>query len=178
MLVVGVGAIGGETARLFAAFGAEVAGIRRRPDGPPAPGVNEMHGPEALLDQLSQADVVVIAAPQTVQTWHLVGDEQIDAMKPGAVLVNVSRGKLIDEPALVRALEHRRLRGAALDVFEHEPLAPDSPLWSMPNVLITPHVAGFRPDHWDAVTALFADNLRRFESGQLLLNVVDKVAGY
>ena len=98
------------------------------------------------------------------------------------MLVNVSRGALVDEDALVRALTAirpaRKLAAAALDVFEHEPLSPDSPLWTLPNVLITPHVAGFRQDHWDAVTALFADNLRRFDSGQPLLNVVDKVAGY
>jgi phosphoglycerate dehydrogenase-like enzyme len=103
-------------------------------------------------------------------------------MRRGSLLVNVSRGKLVDEAALATALSapplKRTLNGAALDVFEHEPLSPDSPLWSLPNVLITPHIAGFRADHWDAVTALFADNLRRFESGQSLLNVVDKVAGY
>ena len=178
VLVVGVGAIGGETARLFAAFGAHVAGIRRRLDGPPAPGVSEMHGPEALRDQLRLADVVVIAAPQTVQTWHLIGDEEIDAMKPGALLVNVSRGKLIDEPALVRALEHRRLRGAALDVFEQEPLDPASPLWSRDDVLITPHVSGFHANYWPDATSLFADNLRRFVAGEPLVNMVDKQAGY
>jgi phosphoglycerate dehydrogenase-like enzyme len=178
VLVVGVGAIGGETARLFAAFGAHVAGIRRRPDGPPAPGVDEMHGPDALIDQLKQADVVVIAAPQTARTWHLIGDEQLDAMKPGALLVNVSRGKLIDEPSLVRALEQRKLRGAALDVFEQEPLDPASPLWSRDDVLITPHVSGFHANHWPEATRLFADNLRRFVAGEPLVNLVDKQAGY
>jgi phosphoglycerate dehydrogenase-like enzyme len=178
VLVVGVGAIGGETARLFAAFGAHVVGIRRRPDGPPAPGVDEMHGPDALIDQLKQADVVVIAAPQTARTWHLIGDEQLDAMKPGALLVNVSRGKLIDEPSLVRALEQRKLRGAALDVFEQEPLDPASPLWSRDDVLITPHVSGFHANHWPEATRLFADNLRRFVAGEPLVNLVDKQAGY
>jgi len=178
VLVVGVGAIGGETARLFAAFGAHVAGIRRRPDGPPAAGVAEMHGPDALIDQLKQADVVVIAAPQTARTWHLIGDEQLDAMKPGALLVNVSRGKLIDEPSLVRALEQRTLRGAALDVFEQEPLDPASPLWSRDDVLITPHVSGFHANHWPEATRLFAENLRRFVAGEPLVNLVDKQAGY
>ena len=178
VLVVGVGAIGGETARLFAAFGAHVAGIRRRPDGPPAPGVDEMHGPDALHDQLKQADVVVIAAPQTSQTWHLVGDAEMDAMKPSALLINVSRGKLIDEPALVHALERGKLRGAALDVFEHEPLDPASPLWSRDDVLITPHVSGFHANYWPEATRLFAENLRRFVAGQPLVNLVDKQAGY
>jgi phosphoglycerate dehydrogenase-like enzyme len=103
-------------------------------------------------------------------------------MRRDALLVNVSRGKLVDEAALAAALTvpaaARTLGGAALDVFEHEPLSADSPLWTLPNVLITPHVAGFRRDHWDAVTTLFAENLRRFESGQPLVNVVDKEAGY
>jgi phosphoglycerate dehydrogenase-like enzyme len=99
-------------------------------------------------------------------------------MKGGAVLVNVSRGKLIDEPALVRALDTGRLRGAALDVFEHEPLAPDSPLWARRDVLITPHVSGFHADYWRDAVTLFAGNLRRFAAGQPLVNPVDKQAGY
>ncbi len=99
-------------------------------------------------------------------------------MKPSAIFVNVSRGRLVDEMALTSALEGGRLGGAALDVFEREPLPIDSPLWNMPNVLITPHTSGFRSDHWDAAVALFMKNLRRFESGEPLLNVVDKHAGY
>jgi len=92
--------------------------------------------------------------------------------------VNLSRGQLVDEPALIDALQADRIGGAALDVFEQEPLAMDSPLWALPNVLMTPHTSGFRPDHWDAATGLFAENLRRFEAGQQLRNVVDKAAGY
>ena len=99
-------------------------------------------------------------------------------MRRDAVLVNVSRGKLIDEAALAEALGSGSPGAAALDVFEQEPLPETSPLWSMENVLITPHMAGFRPDHWDAVTDLFAQNLRRFDAGQELLNIVDKTAGY
>ena len=99
-------------------------------------------------------------------------------MRSDALLVNVSRGQLVDEAALVAALRTNRIGGAALDVFEDEPLAKDSPLWSLPNTLITPHTSGFRPDHWDAATDLFSENLRRFEAGQPLLNVVDKQAGY
>jgi phosphoglycerate dehydrogenase-like enzyme len=94
------------------------------------------------------------------------------------VLVNVSRGKLVDEDALARALATGAIAGAALDVFEHEPLDPSSPLWALPNVIITPHTSGFRADHWDAATDLFAQNLRRFDAGEPLLNLVDKVAGY
>jgi phosphoglycerate dehydrogenase-like enzyme len=131
-----------------------------------------------LHTELAHADVVIVSAPQTPETLHLIGAAELAAMKDGAVLVNVSRGKLIDEAALAHELAKGRLRGAALDVFEHEPLAADSPLWSRDDVLITPHVSGFQPRHWPDAAALFAENLRRFENGQALLNPVDKAAGY
>ena len=178
VLVVGLGSIGGETARLASAFGARVAGIRRTPGASPPPGVDEVHSPAALWDQLPSADVVVVSAPQTTETVHLIGERELALMKKDAVLVNVSRGKLIDERALVRALQSGRLRGAALDVFEHEPLDPASPLWERRDVLITPHVSGFHADYWPEATRLFVDNLRRFVAGQPLANVVDKEAGY
>ena len=178
VLVVGLGAIGRAVARRMAALGARVTGIRRRADAPPVAGVGVVHGPGELHDALSHADVVVIAAPHTRETRGLIGAAELAATKPGAVLVNVSRGRLVDEAALVAALESGRLAGAALDVFAQEPLPAASPLWDMPHVLITPHTSGFRPDHWDAATELFADNLRRFERGEPLLNVVEKVHGY
>jgi phosphoglycerate dehydrogenase-like enzyme len=178
VLIVGLGAIGGETARLVAAFGTYVIGIRRRANGPAPPGVEAVVGPERLLDELALADVVVLSAPQTAETFHLLGERELARMKDDAVLVNVSRGKLIDERALLHALETGRLRGAALDVFEHEPLDPASPLWERRDVLITPHVSGFHAGHWPRATRLFADNLRRFAAGQPLANVVDKEAGY
>jgi len=140
--------------------------------------VEAVEPPDRLLELLPGADVVVIAAPQTRDTWGLIGAAELAAMRRDALLVNVSRGKLVDEAALASALARTPTLGAALDVFEQEPLPPDSPLWSLPNVLITPHVSGSRPDHWDAVTDLFEDNLRRFESGRPLLNVVNKEAGY
>jgi phosphoglycerate dehydrogenase-like enzyme len=178
VLVVGLGSIGSETARLAIAFGAEVVGLRRRPelDGPD--GIVSVLSPDALHDELPRADLVVLAAPQTSGTWHLIGDRELSLMKRDAILVNVSRGKLVDEAALVRALDVRRLRGAALDVFEHEPLDPASPLWGRPDVLITPHVSGFHAGYWPDATRLFAENLRRFEAGQPLENLVDKHAGY
>jgi phosphoglycerate dehydrogenase-like enzyme len=182
VLVVGLGAIGTATAHRMAALGARVTGIRRRASGARPEFVDLVAAPDALLDVLPSADVVVLAAPQTRETRGLIGARELAAMRPDALLVNVSRGKLVDEAALAAALTAppaaRTLGGAALDVFEHEPLSPDSPLWTLPNVLITPHMAGFRRDHWDAVTTLFAENLRRFESGQPLVNVVDKEAGY
>lgn len=182
VLVVGLGAIGTATARRMAALGAHVTGIRRRAARVRPEFVDRVATPDALLDLLPSADVVVLAAPQTGETRALLGARELAAMRRDAVLVNVSRGKLVDETALAAALTApphvRTIGAAALDVFEHEPLSPDSPLWALPNVLITPHTAGFRPDHWDAVTTLFAENLRRFESGQPLLNLVDKEAGY
>jgi phosphoglycerate dehydrogenase-like enzyme len=178
VLVVGMGSIGGEVARLAAAFGAEVVGVRRHAVRELPLGVTAAVTPDRLHDELPSADVVVIAAPQTRETLHLIGARELALMKRDALLVNVSRGKLVEESALVAALESRRLRGAALDVFEHEPLASDSPLWGRPDVLITPHVAGFHARHWPNATALFADNLKRFVTGAPLLNVVDKQAGY
>jgi phosphoglycerate dehydrogenase-like enzyme len=178
VLVVGLGSIGAATAQRMAALGARVTGIRRHLSQPAPDGVEGVLPPNRLLEALPHADVVVISAPQTGHTHGLIGGRELAAMRPDALLVNVSRGKLVDETALVQALTAGIIGGAALDVFEHEPLDPGSPLWSMSNVLITPHMAGFRPDHWEAVTTLFAENLRRFEAGETLRNVVDKVAGY
>lgn len=178
IVVVGLGAIGSAVAAKFAALGARVRGIRRRPEAGSQDSVVEVASPDKLLAFLSDADVVIISAPETSATRDLIGAKELSSMKPDALLVNLSRGKLVDETALIEALRNGRIGGAALDVFEHEPLAEDSPLWSLPNVLITPHTSGFRPDHWAAATSLFADNLRRFERGEPLLNVVDKEAGY
>jgi phosphoglycerate dehydrogenase-like enzyme len=176
MLIVGLGSIGAATAKLAAAFGAEVCGIRRHP-GPPPPGVSAVVPPQALHDELPRADVVVIAAPQTAETTHLVAARELRLMKDDAVLVNVSRGKLIDEAALAQELGAGRLH-AALDVFEHEPLDAASPLWHSPRVVITPHISGLFDGYWPAVTEQFAENLRRFAAGTPLVNVVDKKAGY
>lgn len=176
VLVVGLGAIGGETARLFQAFGARVTGIRRNPS--PQAGDVTVVGPDRLHEELPHADVVVLCAPQTAETTRLIAAKELAMMKRDAVLVNVSRGKLIDEAALATALASGRLRGAALDVFEHEPLAHDSPLWAREDVIVTPHVSGFHARHWPEATRLFTENLRRFEAGQPLANIVDKKAGY
>jgi phosphoglycerate dehydrogenase-like enzyme len=178
VLIVGLGKIGTATAKAMAALGARVRAVRRTTARPKPDFVEAVAHPSQLREQLGEADVVVVAAPQTIETWGLIGQPELSAMRPDAVLINVSRGKLIDEAALATALAAGTIGAAALDVFEQEPLAAKSPLWAMDNVLITPHMAGFRPDHWDAVVELFSDNLRRFEAGQPLLNVVDKRAGY
>jgi len=182
VLIVGLGAIGLAAAQRFASLGAHVDAVRRRPDLPKPSGVERVASTDRLVDLLPSADVVVLAAPETAATRHLIGARELAAMRQGSILVNVSRGALIDEPALASALsappEDRTIAGAALDVFEQEPLPSESLLWTLPDVLITPHVAGFRADHWDAVCSLFAENLHRFDTGQALVNVVDKREGY
>jgi phosphoglycerate dehydrogenase-like enzyme len=176
--IVGPGGIGSTIARFASSLGAAVEGIRRRPELGVPPGMTAVFEPARLRDRLGAWDVVVLAAPLTRETRGLIGRDELRAMKPNAVLVNIGRGKLIREADLVDALRDGTIGAAALDVVEHEPLDPGSPLWDLPNVLITPHVAGLRPDHWELAVNLFAENLRRFEAGQPLVNVVDKAAGY
>ena len=177
VLVVGLGAIGGAVAPRLTRLGAPVTGLRRRGDGV-THGEWTVAPSDRLHDLLPAADVVVIAAPHTRDTRGLIGRPELSLMSRDAILVNVSRGQLVDELALIDALRAGTIGGAALDVFVDEPLPSDSPFWTLPNVLITPHTSGFRPDHWDAATALFAGNLERFDAGQPLVNVVDKIAGY
>jgi phosphoglycerate dehydrogenase-like enzyme len=177
VLVVGLGAIGTAVAARMTLLGAQVTGIRRRASSD-ASADWAVAASDRLHELLPQADVVVIAAPHTRETRNLIGARELSLMSRDAVLVNVSRGQLIDEPALVEALRNKTISAAALDVFVDEPLPPESPFWTLPNVLITPHTSGFRPDHWEAAIALFAENLRRFDAGEPLLNVVDKEAGY
>ena len=178
MGIVGLGAIGLEVATLAAPFGFRVTALRRRIDEPVPSCVEAVWPPDRLPDLLVQSDVIVLAAPHTPDTKRLIGRAQIEHMKPGALLVNVARGKLIDDEAVFEALRDGRLGGAALDVFSEEPLDPASPYWDLPNVIITPHTSGAMKDYWTPLVALFAANLRRFERGETLLNVVDKVAGY
>jgi len=178
MGIIGLGAIGGEVARIAAPFGFVVSAIRRRVDQPRPEGIEEVWPPDRLLDLLAASDVVVVAAPHTPETKRLIGRSEIAAMKHGAFLINVARGKLIDDAALVEALEDGRVGGAALDVFTIEPLDRESPYWDMPNVIVTPHTSGAMQDYWTPLVGLFAENLRRFESGRPLLNVVDKALGY
>jgi phosphoglycerate dehydrogenase-like enzyme len=142
------------------------------------PWVDETLPPEQLIPLMRRADDVAVATPLTAETRGLVGEPAIGAMKPGGVLVNVGRGPVVDEAALGRALAERRIRGAALDVFEVEPLPPTSPLWGLDNLLLSPHCADNTPGWREAGMRAFLKNLERFRRGERLLNVVDKRLGY
>jgi len=178
MTILGLGTIGQEVARRAHAFGMSVTGIRRRLDQPVPAFVERMVGPDRLRDALSGCDVLVISAPFISGTDGLIGTKEIELLNGGAIIINVARGKIVDEPALITAIQRGHLGGAVLDVFESEPLDRASPLWSLPNVIISPHSAGVRPDHWDEVIDLFSENLRRFQRGEPLLNMVNCDAGY
>lgn len=178
MGIVGLGAIGARLAQIAGAFGMRVIATRRDPRAERPPEVAEVMPASALTRLLGESDVVVLAAPLTEETRELIGAAELASMRPSAWLINVARGKLVREADLVEALNAGRLAGAALDVFQREPLAADSPLWTLPNVIVTPHVAGFRDDYWEAAVELFGENLRRYRAGWPLLNVVDKQAGY
>jgi phosphoglycerate dehydrogenase-like enzyme len=177
MTIVGLGSIGMAVAERAHAFGIRITGVRRRP-AEPVPSYVRVMGVDRLDDALRDADIVVIAAPSVPATMGMLGGAQLSLLAQRAILVNVGRAQLVDTRAMVNALESGQLGGAVLDVFDTEPLDAESPLWSMPNVIVTPHSAGFRADHWQHVTDLFIENVRRFQRGESLLNVVDPVAGY
>lgn len=181
MGVVGYGEIGQECARLAKALDVKVYATRRNVElSRNDPVLDRIFPADRLHDMLAQVDVVVAAAPLTPETRHMLNDAAFAAMKPSAIVMNVGRGPVIDEAALVRALEQKRIAAAALDVFEKEPLPADSPLWDMPNVLISPHCTDRTrdPDWLDLSMQCFLENFRRYTHGEPLLNVVDKKAGY
>jgi len=177
MLLVGVGAIGARTAQLAAAIGMRVLGIRRNPHLDAA-GLDTVYGPERLLEHLSEADFVVLTVPLNYETQGMIGECELRAMKPSAYLVNIGRGGTVDEGALVQALQSGWIAGAGLDVFETEPLPGDSPLWEMPNTILTAHYAGRTPHYLERAAAIFLDNLERYTAGRPLVNVVDKALMY
>ncbi|MDQ3557172.1 MAG: D-2-hydroxyacid dehydrogenase, partial [Gemmatimonadota bacterium] len=164
-------------ARRSAVLGTRVLALRRGDAEPPA-GLELLRGPDALPRLLAASDALVIALPETEATRGMIGAAQLALLRPGAVLVNVGRGAVVDEAALAEALRSGGLRGAALDVFAREPLPADSPLWTLSNVLVLPHVSGTSARFWRRQTDLLVDNLRRFLSGRPLRNVVRKDAGY
>jgi phosphoglycerate dehydrogenase-like enzyme len=176
--IIGLGAIGSAVARLGLAFGMHVDAVRRHPEAGAPDGVEHVYGLDALDTLLATSDYVVVCAPLTNETVGLIGSRQIRLMKRSAFLINIARGKLVREVELAEELGKQTIAGAGLDVFEHEPLDPASPLWDLPGVIITPHTSGFFERYWEAATDLFADNLRRWDRGEPLVNVVDKGAGY
>lgn len=175
--ILGLGDIGSELARRAKAFGMRVVAMRRR-SGPAPDGIDALYGPEGVDAVIQAADFLAICLPLTPATVRILSAERIRTMKQGARVINVGRGALIDEAALIEALRDGHLGGAGLDVFVQEPLPPESPLWELPGVIITPHVAGSTPRHADRTTEIFCRNLQRFARGEPLTNVVDWEAGY
>jgi phosphoglycerate dehydrogenase-like enzyme len=163
--VVGVGAIGGRVAELTAALDMEVLGVRNHPDRP-HPAVDEMLGPEDRHAALGRADYAVLACPLTEDTRDMIGAEELTSLGNDGVLVNVARGAVVQQEALTEALQTGDLRGAALDVFETEPLPAESPLWDLSNVIVTPHMAGGTPLFPERCAEIIADNYRHFVAGE------------
>ena len=189
--LVGYGAIGREVARLGSAFGMRILATKRTASDPRYTGWQQrgvgdpegrlperFYAPEDLKALLAESDYVVITTPLTPETEGFIGAAELAAMRPSAFLVNVGRGAVIDQPALVAALQAGRLAGAGLDVFDPEPLPADSPLWGMDNAILSPHISGFTPRYDDWATDLFAENLRRFLDEDPLINLVDRERGY
>jgi len=176
--LIGVGTIGSEIASRARAFGMRVVALRRRSDQAAVAAIDQTFALGRLEDFLKQTDVLVIAAPLTPQTLGLVGAAQLAMLPKGAVIVNVGRARIIDTDALIAALHSGHLGGASLDVYPQEPLPPEHPLWTCPNVILTPHTSGFRQGHWDEVVDLFAENLERFERGEALRFRVEPELGY
>jgi phosphoglycerate dehydrogenase-like enzyme len=178
--IVGYGDIGRACAARAKAVNMRVLAVKRH--GPLLynmdPLVERTYGPEGLEEVLSQSDYVVVAAPLTRETRSMISDAQFNVMKADAVIINVGRGPVIDEPAMVRALESRRIKGAALDVFDREPLPAGHPLFSLDNVLLSPHCADHTPDWLERAMTFFLEQYGRYRKGEPLLNVVDKTLGY
>lgn len=179
MVIVGLGAIGREVSRRARAFGVHVIGIRRSwAPGMSSPDADELMGPGALHEALGRADIIVVAAPGSRENDGLFDAAAFATTKPGAIFVNVARGSLVDEPALIAALESGQLRAAATDVARHEPLPPEDPLWNAPNLSISPHSSTSMEGYMERTFDQFFANLERYVDGRPLENVVDMTGGY
>jgi len=175
--VIGLGGIGLEVCKRGNAFGMRVIGVDPAPKDRPDY-VEEIYDPEDLRVMLASSDFVVVCVPHTGETEYMLSDDGQRAMKPGSILVNIGRGKVVDLAALAQHIESGHIGGAALDVYEEEPLSQDHPLWTMEQVLLTPHVAGISPEIQGRREDVIVENVRRFVSNETLLNVVDKEKGY
>ncbi|PYT30555.1 MAG: hydroxyacid dehydrogenase [Acidobacteria bacterium] len=177
--IIGYGDIGRAVASRAHALGMKVVALRRRPElSGDDPNVREVLGANQKYELLARSDYVVMVTPLTPKTQGMIGKPEFAAMKPGAVLINIGRGLLVDERALVEALEKKRIRGAALDVFDTEPLPAGHPLYKLDNVLLSPHCADHTPDWKERAMQFFLENFERFRRGEPLLNVVNKKLGY
>jgi len=176
--VVGLGSIGQEVARLCKAFRMRVIATRRSPRSRHARNVDLLLPPNGLPRLLEESDYVAICLPLTKETRGLFGEKELRMMKPNAYIINIGRGPIIDEEALIRILEEKRITGAGLDVFSAEPLPSTSKLWDLPNVIMSPHVSGGREDYESGALDIFCDNLQRYLAGKKLINVVNKDKGY
>jgi len=177
--IVGYGGIGSTTAELAKPFGMRIVALRRRPElFQKDPLLDQSFAPAQINELMAVSDYVLLAAPLTEETRGMIGAPQIAAMKSSGVLINVGRGAVVDEPALVHALQDLKIRGAALDVFAVEPLPAAHPFYKMENVLLSPHTADHVQDFIHLAVESFLENLRRFQANEPLLNLVDKHAGY
>ncbi len=171
--IVGFGTIGHRVAQIAHGFQMRVLGLRRKVEGPPDPACDALFRPEQLSQMLAESDIVLLSVPLTNKTANLIGERELQAMRSNALLINVARGGVLDEPALIRALNERRIAGACLDVTAEEPLPRTSPLWSLPGVIITPHLSGLTTGYAHRLAELFADNIRRFINGEELRFIVE-----
>jgi len=178
--IVGYGDIGKAVAARARPLGMQVLALKRNaPErGETDPHAEQFFGPAQRIEMISRSDYIVVAAPLTAETRGMIGEAEFAAMKPTAVVINVGRGPVIGEKALVRALSERRIKGAALDVFDHEPLPAGHPFYSLENVLLSPHCADHTPDWLDNATDFFVEQFERYRKGEALWNVVDKKLGY
>ncbi|MGE5224380.1 MAG: D-2-hydroxyacid dehydrogenase [Omnitrophica WOR_2 bacterium] len=189
--IVGYGSIGRQIARLLQEFGATVLAVKRDAMHPEDTGytpegmgdvagdlVSRLYPPQAIRSMFRECDFVVLTIPLTKETRHLIGAEELAALKPTSFLIDISRGDVIDPAALLAVLRDRKIAGAALDVFPEEPLPPDNPLWKLPNVVITPHISGNTPYYDQRSVVLFAENLHRYLAGLPLYNRYDPQKGY
>jgi phosphoglycerate dehydrogenase-like enzyme len=174
--IIGLGHVGLELARRAKAFGMRVVATKRRPN--PVADVDQVWGPEDLSHLLAEADYVVMCAALTEETRGMIGEAELRQMKATAYFVNIARGALVLEDPLLRALRERWIAGACLDVFTQEPLLPENPFWDLPNVFITPHNSARTPELMGRALDIFVENLKRYQEGERLMNVVDKKRGY
>ena len=176
--IVGYGDIGRAVASRVHAMGMRVLALKRHAPATPDPFIDQFFKPDEISELLAQCDYVVVAAPLTAETHHMISDAAFAAMKPNAVVINIGRGPVIDQAALVRALTEKRIKGAGLDVFEEEPIPPGDPIYKLENVLISPHCADQTTVWLQHAMQFFLEQYERFSEGQLLENIVEKHLGY